>query len=200
MAPTTRAKIAPGAPGSEAGASLAMLPWFADAYIAASRHLTLAERGAYTDLLFFQWTIGPLPKDTARLASLIGATPREFAAVWPAIRGKFAETPAGLVNARLEAHRAKAAQLKERHRTGAEKTNRKRWGESLSESPSESPSDTVSESLSDEKVVAERVASNSNSNTEETYQGQGALKHQASPPLPSPSSPLGAAAAAGGRR
>lgn len=87
------------------GNSLAMLPWFVRDYIAATRHLSLAERGAYTDLLFLSWEIGALPKDTARLARLVGCSVEEFAEVWGAIQGKFTETEAGLTNPRLEEHR-----------------------------------------------------------------------------------------------
>lgn len=87
------------------GRSLAMLPWFVRDYIAATRHLSLAERGAYTDLLFLSWEIGALPKDTARLARLVGCSVEEFADVWGAIQGKFTETEEGLINSRLEQHR-----------------------------------------------------------------------------------------------
>jgi uncharacterized protein YdaU (DUF1376 family) len=102
------------------GNSLAMLPWFVRDYIAASRHLSLAERGAYTDLLFLSWEIGPLPSDPARLGRLVGCGAEEFAEVWPAIRGKFIETEAGLVNARLEEHRAESMQRSASARASAQ--------------------------------------------------------------------------------
>jgi uncharacterized protein YdaU (DUF1376 family) len=146
--------------------SLAMMPWFADAYIAATRHMTLAERGAYFDLLCFQWTIGPLPTDKARLAKLISVSPKEFSRVWPAIKGKFKEARNGFINERLEQHRQKATRLRAQHREGARKTNHRRWG-----SHGASLSDSVSESPSDGNGVAERIASNSNSNSLDAYQG-----------------------------
>jgi uncharacterized protein YdaU (DUF1376 family) len=120
--------------------SMPMLPWFADSYIGATRHLTLAERGAYTDLLFAQWTRGPLPADTRRLAMLISCEHKEFKAVWPAIKGKFTATSEGLLNLRLEQHRARSLQLVERRRDGARKTNQKlhRTG-TLSDTLSDTP-------------------------------------------------------------
>ena len=90
------------------GNSLAMLPWFVRDYIAATRHLSLAERGAYTDLLFLSWEMGALPSDPTRLARLVGCGADEFAEVWPAICAKFVQTEAGLVNMRLEEHRAES--------------------------------------------------------------------------------------------
>jgi uncharacterized protein YdaU (DUF1376 family) len=88
-----------------------MLPWFVRDYVTATRQLTLAERGAYTDLLFFQWELGALPAEPERLARLIGCSSEEFAAVWPAIKTKFTEVDARLVNGRLEQHRLKAEEL-----------------------------------------------------------------------------------------
>jgi uncharacterized protein YdaU (DUF1376 family) len=88
-----------------------MLPLFVRDYVTATRHLTLAERGAYTDLLFFQWELGVLPREPERLARLIGCSADEFAEVWTAIQGKFTKTDFGLLNTRLEQHRVKAEQL-----------------------------------------------------------------------------------------
>jgi len=101
------------------GKSLAMLPFFVRDYIAATRHLSLAERGAYTDLLFLSWEMGSLPKDPARLARLVGCDADEFAQVWPIIRSKFTESDDGLVNARLEEHRTESMRRSEKARESA---------------------------------------------------------------------------------
>lgn len=111
---------------SGTGRSLAMLPWFARDYIAATRHMSLAERGAYTDLLFFEWENGPLPREPERLARLIGCAVAELEQVWPAIRPKFQDTPDGLTNRRLEEHRAEAHRLRDARARGAKTTNRRR--------------------------------------------------------------------------
>jgi len=102
------------------GSALAMLPWFARDYIAATRHFSLAERGAYTDLLFLSWEIGPLPSDPARLARLVGCDVAEFMLVWPALRPKFTETERGLVNIRLEEHRVESMQRSAKARASAD--------------------------------------------------------------------------------
>lgn len=55
---------------SSTGNSLAMLPFFPRDYLAATRHMSLAERGAYTDLLWLQWENGPLPTAPDQLARM----------------------------------------------------------------------------------------------------------------------------------
>ena len=93
------------------GNSLAMMPWFPRDYIAATRHMTLAQRGAYCDLLFYQWEMGPLPEDTGALCRLLGCSSKEFSAIWRAVGQKFVATAEGYVNSRLEEHRSKSKQL-----------------------------------------------------------------------------------------
>lgn len=88
--------------------SLPRMPWFPRDYLVSTRHFSLAERGAYSDLLFISWDIGPLPADPVRLARLLGCNPQEFAAVWEVVREKFCDCMDGtgrLINARLEQHR-----------------------------------------------------------------------------------------------
>ena len=104
------------------------MPLYVRDHIAATRHMTLAERGAYADLLFFSWQSGgPLPKDPGRLASLLGCTAREFAALWEALRVKFVEVADGYVSERLEAERSKAAELRRKAAEKAADAARKRW-------------------------------------------------------------------------
>lgn len=87
------------------------MPLFVNDYIGATRHMSLAERGAYTDLLFLEWNIGPLPADPRRLAAMISCPPRAFAKIWPTVSKKFIETAEGLINERLELHRVKAIEI-----------------------------------------------------------------------------------------
>jgi uncharacterized protein YdaU (DUF1376 family) len=111
------------------GKSLAMMPWFPRDFIAATRHLALAERGAYRELLDYQWEMGVLPKDPMRLARLLVITPDEFAPIWAAIGDKFEECGAGLANKRLEEHRKKAVEQRDKKINGAQKTNAKRYAQ-----------------------------------------------------------------------
>jgi uncharacterized protein YdaU (DUF1376 family) len=111
--------------------TLAMLPWFPRDYLAATRGMTLAERGGYTDLLFYAWDMGSLPNDPKRLARMLGVDADEFVAIWPALRPKFVQNADGhLVNERLERERIKAAENKakavERAKSGG-KVTKEKW-------------------------------------------------------------------------
>jgi uncharacterized protein YdaU (DUF1376 family) len=111
------------APLSRMGNSLPWLPWYHRDFLAATQGWTLFERGAYFMLLGAQWEMGPLPADPRRLAAIIGAQLKEFESVWPSIRMKFAATDAGLVNLRLEDHRAVQLEKSEQ----ASRAARTRW-------------------------------------------------------------------------
>jgi uncharacterized protein YdaU (DUF1376 family) len=59
--------------------TLPMLPWYPRDYLAATRGMTLAERGAYTDMLFYAWNSGePLPTDVNRIARMLGVPVKEL--------------------------------------------------------------------------------------------------------------------------
>jgi len=80
------------------------LPYFAfyaNDFVGGVKLFTTEEVGAYTLLLCYQWTNGPLPKDQADLDRIACAT------VSQRVRNKFQETPEGLVNERLEVERAR---------------------------------------------------------------------------------------------
>lgn len=153
-----------------AGKSLAMMPWFPRDFIAATRHLALAERGAYRELLDYQWEMGVLPKDPARLARLLAVTVEEFAPIWSAISDKFEELNGGLANKRLEEHRKKAVEQRDKKIAGANKTNANRNGQRDAErsakrddigsppSPSPSPSLCRVENAREELTEAGRMA------------------------------------------
>lgn len=111
---------------------LAMMPFWTGDYLAATRGLTLAERGAYTDLLFYSWELGGLPDNIPRQARMLGITVDEFREVLPAIRSHFHRNPeTGLVvNERLEEERRISIAMREdaqvRGKNGG-KTTRDRW-------------------------------------------------------------------------
>ena len=111
--------------------SLAMMPFFPRDYYCATRTLTLAQRGAYTDLLFWSWDNGPLPADPENLMRIIACSEAEFKQVWPAIRDKFVEYPDGLgklVNLRLEEERRKYSTFRQRQSEGGRKGAAIKWG------------------------------------------------------------------------
>jgi uncharacterized protein YdaU (DUF1376 family) len=107
---------------------LPVMPFYVRDYITATRGLTLAERGAYFDLLCIEWASGsPLPADPARLASLIGCQKRTFEALWPSLRCKFEMTPDGYINERLESERRIVLAKRERAAEKAAHAASARW-------------------------------------------------------------------------
>ena len=146
---------------------MAMMPWFHRDFLAATQGWTAAECGAYFLLLGAQWEMGQVPRDMTQLAAIARATPREFRAIWRRVGRKFSPSGnEGFINARLEQHRANALELREQHRTGAARTNEKRWGNR--------PSVVV--------PIAERPLSDQSAITERSL--------CVSPPSPSPSPSL----------
>jgi uncharacterized protein YdaU (DUF1376 family) len=129
--------------------ALPMLPWWPSDYFSATRSFTLAERGAYTDLLFYSWLNGPLPHEPERLARLVGVTPQEFADVWPTVRSKFEATAQGLINHRLERERRRSFDLRSKNSEKAAGAARARWlkeqqeTNARSNAPSIQPSDSL---------------------------------------------------------
>lgn len=103
---------------------LPWLPWFHRDFLAATQGWTLLERGAYFMLLCASWEVGPLPADHRRLAAIIGAQVTELEGVWPLVGPKFEATESGLINRRLEEHRADQVEKCEKARGAA----LKRWG------------------------------------------------------------------------
>ncbi len=82
-------------------------------WLADTRDLTYAEKGAYIDLLAWSWKRGPLPLDPNRRARIIGASPRRFEAVWEGLASHWIENGKGFVNPRLERERDKAIRVSE---------------------------------------------------------------------------------------
>jgi len=105
---------------------MAMMPWFHRDFLAATQGWTLPQTGAYFLLLGAQWEMGPLPNNLAELAAIARTSVREFKPLWRKFGRKFAQAPEGLVNWRLEEHRQRSVQLRERRREGAALTNAKR--------------------------------------------------------------------------
>ncbi len=151
------------------GNSLAMMPWFPRDFLAATRAMRLAERGAYRELLDYQWEMGGLPTDRERLARLLGITAEEFCDIWPAIADKFLVDGAYMHNQRLEEHRKKAIEQRDRKRGAALATNAKRYAERPAErTHCASLSDTHTDALSDSLSASPPSPSPSPSPSEES--------------------------------
>jgi uncharacterized protein YdaU (DUF1376 family) len=63
------------------------MPYFGDAYMADTRHLTLEEHGAYHLLLLIAWRSPncALPDDDKRIAQMLGITAKKWAALKPTV-------------------------------------------------------------------------------------------------------------------
>jgi uncharacterized protein YdaU (DUF1376 family) len=141
--------------------SLAMMPWFPRDFIAATRHLALAERGAYRELLDHQWELGRLPSDETRLARILGVTVDEFRPIWISICDKFVLIDGNLLNKRLEDHRKESIERRDRKVDGANKTNAKRAAERIAKRDDigtpPSPSPSPSKDLRKDKLAEARL-------------------------------------------
>jgi len=101
--------------------------WLASSSV---RRMTLAERGAYIDLLAYAWRDGGIPDDEAELARLLQVSPRVWRRMAPRILAEFSETADGadglLANPRQERERAKLKSWREKSALGGAKSATKR--------------------------------------------------------------------------
>ena len=108
--------------------SFPYVPWYHGDFLRSTVGWKLVERGAYWMLLCAQWEIGPLPDDPERLAGIVGADLETMRDLWPLIGKKFDKTPNGLVNARMEEHRAKYLRYRAEQSERGKKGMESRWG------------------------------------------------------------------------
>lgn len=102
----------------------AFLPLFFGDFLASTFAWSGEEQGLYLLLLGYQWVSGPLPNDPAKLARAVRYDHKRFVKLWDTVRGKFEETEAGLVNVRLEEHRAKSHEVSRRRAEAGAKGGR----------------------------------------------------------------------------
>lgn len=78
-------------------------------YLASTRHLTCAARGAYVDLLILAWFDEGVPADPEILRRMVGAEPKDWRGIWPQLEPKWPVSADGKRrNPREEEERAKA--------------------------------------------------------------------------------------------
>lgn len=104
------------------------------------------ERALYILLLAYQWTSGPLPADVKRIARMCQYDVKTFTKLWGVVGRKFVETSTGLVNERLEEHRAKSSELASKRAAAGAKGAAKRW-----------QSDKQNERQPDSKAIANAI-------------------------------------------
>lgn len=103
------------------------LPFWTDAYLADTTHLTTEQHGAYCLLLFKMWRMPDcnLPDDPKLLARLAGITPAKWPGVWSVLRDFFLLGDNGRwTQKRLSKERAYVDAATTRAKAAAQK----RWG------------------------------------------------------------------------
>jgi uncharacterized protein YdaU (DUF1376 family) len=83
------------------------IPYFGDAYMADTRHLTLEEHGAYHLLLLIAWRSPncALPNDDKRISQMLGITAKKWSSLKPAVLGFWTLTENGWEQKRLTKER-----------------------------------------------------------------------------------------------
>jgi uncharacterized protein YdaU (DUF1376 family) len=105
----------------------AAMPYFGDAYMADTRHLTLEEHGAYHLLLLIAWRSPDctLPDDDRRLAQMLGVTTKKWAVLKPVVMAFWMLTESGWEQKRLKKEYAYV----QRKRSEQSERAQGRWGE-----------------------------------------------------------------------
>lgn len=94
--------------------------------------MTLAQKGAYIELLATQWLDGSLPDDEDELASILGASESEFSKVWKRLESMFPVCSDGQRrNEKLDDLREKALEKSEK----ASESVKKRWAKTKEVEP-----------------------------------------------------------------
>lgn len=103
---------------SRAGA----IPYFGDAYMADTRHLSLEEHGAYHLLLLIAWRSPncALPDDDKRIAQMLGITGKKWASLRPSVMAFWTRTEHGWEQKRLTKERRWVEEKSRKNRDAAE--------------------------------------------------------------------------------
>jgi uncharacterized protein YdaU (DUF1376 family) len=98
------------------------MPYFGDAYMADTRHLTLEEHGAYHLLLLIAWRLPncALPNDDKRIAQMLGITPKKWGRLKPSVIAFWTATENGWEQKRLTKERRWVEEKSRKNRSAAE--------------------------------------------------------------------------------
>ena len=92
--------------------------FYASDYLSSSKVqlMSLDERGAYVQLLCYNWQDGSIPSDIGKLAKLCGTNPKTMARIWESLTSCFVanDEPGRLVNPRLEEVRLEQKRFREK--------------------------------------------------------------------------------------
>lgn len=100
------------------------LPLYVRDFLTSTIGWTAEERGHYLTLLMIQWDRGCLPADTSDLERLSPGV----AKCWPMLAGKFPPSSDGMLrNAKLEEHRGRCVEIREKRSQAARSAASGRW-------------------------------------------------------------------------
>jgi uncharacterized protein YdaU (DUF1376 family) len=97
--------------------------FYPKAWLSSTFGMSREIKGAYIDLLAYEWDNGPLPHSPAWRARALGTDAKNGARIWAALRSKFVRTARGWINRRLEGQRRELAA----HRAQAKTAAAARW-------------------------------------------------------------------------
>lgn len=98
--------------------------------------MTLAARGAFVELLAYQFAYGSVPNDSGAICRIIGAFPKEWRAISAEVLSKFRITESGdLVNDRMDAERLEREEIRGKRVAAVSKRWNKRNTSVLQEYP-----------------------------------------------------------------
>jgi uncharacterized protein YdaU (DUF1376 family) len=103
--------------------------WFAfypDDFAGGTRGMSMAAKGAFVDLLAYQFANGAVPSDDRTLCRIIGAFPDEWQEIREEVLSKFEEEEGALVNRRMQKERDERNEIREKRIEAVSK----RWNKS----------------------------------------------------------------------
>lgn len=136
-------------------------PWFAfyvDDYSGGTRTMSLAAKGAFVDLLGYQFQNGSVPDSDKLICRILGCLPDEWAAVEEEVRAKFYGIDGALVNHRMEGERSEREGYREKAAANGRKGGRPKKTE-----PFPNGNRTLSENETQKKASTSTSTSTSSS-------------------------------------
>ena len=106
--------------------------WFAfypDDFAGGTRGMSLASKGAFVDLLSYQFANGYIPTDERTICRIIGAFPDEWRSIRDEVLPKFEEEDGAFVNRRMQKEREEREEIRSKRVEASQLGNKKRWGE-----------------------------------------------------------------------
>ena len=107
------------------------IPFFGDAYLADTRHLSLEEHGAYLQLMMIAWRVEGccLPDDDTRLARILGVTAAKWKKLKPSVMAFWTLESGFWIQGRLTKERNFVEEKRAKNKASADS----RWGNQATE-------------------------------------------------------------------